>query len=181
MMERGVALRYATALFNSALKSGLVDDVHEEMTTLKNVLEENITFFNFLLSPQIRTENKQELIDATLKGSASDLFVRFLHLLVEKKRMPFIKDITEEYHHLYEKHKGVIEARVITAVPLDETTERKVIDKLQAETKKEIRVVSVVDPGIIGGMIIKLEDRIIDGSIRFRLEKLRRELDEIRV
>jgi F-type H+-transporting ATPase subunit delta len=181
MMERGVALRYATALFNSALKQGLVDDVHEETATLKKVLEDNTTFSNFLISPQIRTENKQELIDATLKGKASDLFVRFLHLLVEKKRILYIKDIADEYHQLYEEHKGILEARVITAIPLDETMERKVIDKLKAETQKDVRIVSSVEPGIIGGMIIHLEDKIIDGSIRFRLETLRRELDEVRV
>ena len=180
-MERGVATRYATALLNSAIKHGIVDDVHEEVMALRKVLEENGNFFNFLVSPQIRTENKLALIDATFKGKASDLFVRFLHLLVEKKRIPYIKEIADEYHQFYEKHRGILEARVTTAIPLDETMKRKVIDKLKAETQKDIRVESVVDPSIIGGMIIKLEDKIIDGSIRFRLQKLRRELSELRV
>jgi F-type H+-transporting ATPase subunit delta len=181
MMESGIALRYATALFDSALEHGIVDDVHEEMLGLGTIIEEHPAFFGLLLSPQIRTEDKHDIINATLEGKASDLFVRFLHLLIDKTRFPFIKEIADEYHKLYESYKGVLMVKVTTAIPLDKAMERKVIDKLHSETQKQIRVEAVTDPDIIGGMIIQMKDKIIDGSIRFQLEKLRRELDEIGV
>jgi F-type H+-transporting ATPase subunit delta len=181
MMDRGVASRYATALFRSALKGNVLDNVHEEAVSLKGLFEENQTFFNFLLSPQIRTEDKHEIIDATLKKRASDLFVRFLHLLVDKKRISFINEIADELHALYETHKGILMVRVTTAIPMDETIERKVKDKLHAETKKDIRIEAITDPGIIGGMILQMEDKIIDGSVRFRLQTLQKELDALSV
>lgn len=181
MMERGVASRYATALFDSALKANIVDDVYDDAMNLKKVLDDSSTFFNFLLSPQVRTEAKHNVINAALEGKASDLFVRFLHLVVDKKRIPYIKEIADEYHKLYEHHKGILMVKVTTAIPIDEKMERKVIDKLHKETQKEIRVEAITDPRIIGGMVLVMADKIIDGSIRFRLETLRRELDQIRV
>lgn len=181
MMDRGVSSRYATALFNSALQQNIIDDVHEQMMTIKKVVETNKRFFNFLVSPQVRTEDKHDILDSTLKGNASDLFVRFLHLLVDKKRILLVKEIADEFHELYEDHKGVLMVRVTTAIPLDEAMERQVIDRLRAETGKDVRIDTAVDPGIVGGVILQFKDKIIDGSVRFRLEKLRRELDAIRV
>lgn len=181
MMESGIALRYATALFDSALKQGSADDVHGDMLGLRQVEQENRAFVGFLLSPQVRIEEKQSIVDAAFKGKASDLFVRFLHLLIDKKRLPFLREIVDEYHKLYERHKGILMVKVTTAIPLEEAMKRKVIDKLHSETQKEIRVEAITNPDIIAGMIIQMEDKIIDGSVRFQLEKLRRELDQIGV
>jgi F-type H+-transporting ATPase subunit delta len=181
MIPRGVAKRYATALFNAALKANIADDVHAEASTFRKLFSENPSFKNFLLSPQILTKAKKDFITATLKGRASDLFVTFLLLLIDKKRFPFVEDIAEGYSYLYERHKGILEVKAITAVPLDESMTRKTITKLEQESGKRIRLVPIVDPKIIGGMILIMEDKIIDGSIRFRIERLKRELDEIRV
>jgi F-type H+-transporting ATPase subunit delta len=181
MIPRGVAKRYATALFNAALKANIADDVHTEALGFRTLFADNPSFRNFLLSPQILTKDKKDFITATLKGQASDLFVEFLLLLIDKKRFPFVEQIAEGYTYLYERHKGILEVKAITAVALDEAMRRKAIDKLARETNKDIRLVPIVDPEIIGGMILVMEDKIIDGSIRFRIEKLKRELDEIRV
>jgi F-type H+-transporting ATPase subunit delta len=93
----------------------------------------------------------------------------------------FAQDVAEAYRHMYEKHKGIIEVRAITAVPLEEQLKAKLLRTLEQQTKKTIRLSHVVDPGIIGGMILKMEDTVIDGSIRFQLEELRRRLTETKV
>lgn len=180
MMPRGIAKRYATALFNAAVKAKIEDQVHEEAKGFRKLFEEQPAFRNFLLSPQVTTKDKKDLI-GTLRGQLSELFVQFLLLLIDKKRFFFVDDIIEGYGYLYERHKGILEVKAITAVPLDDIMRRKTVDKLERETGKTIRLSPVVDESIIGGMILVIEDKIIDGSIRFRIEKLKRQLDEIRV
>jgi F-type H+-transporting ATPase subunit delta len=181
MIPGGVAKRYAIALFNTALKSNAVDEMYEETTGFRTLLADQPSFRNFLLSPQILTKDKKDLIEKTLRKRVSDLFVRFLLLLIDKKRFPYVEEIIDGYVYLYERHAGILEVKAVTAIPLDDTMERKTIQKLEQETGRKIRLNSVVDPKIIGGMVLVMEETIIDGSIRFSLEKLRRELDEIRV
>ncbi len=127
------------------------------------------------------TEDKVRIIEQTLKGRVSKLVVDLLLLLVEKKRFMFIDEIMEAYRYLYEKEKGIVEVRTITAIPLEDKLKDELIRKLEAQTKKTIRIKPEVDPDIIGGMILVMEDHIIDGSIRFKLEQLKRRLGESRV
>ena len=87
----------------------------------------------------------------------------------------------EAYRSLYEKEKGIVEVRTITAIPLEDALKEELIRKLEARTKKTIRIKPEVDPDIIGGMILVMEDNILDGSIRYKLEQLKRRLGESRV
>lgn len=181
MIPRGVAKRYATALFRAAVKAGTADRVHDELVGLLTTLEDNPSFKGFALSPQVLTKEKKDVIEKTFRGRASELFIDFLLLLIDKNRFFVIEEIIEAYRYLYEQHRGIVEVKVITAIPLDAHMERKVADKLERELGKTIRLSPVTDPSIIGGVVLMMEDKIIDGSIRYKLEKLKRELNEIRV
>jgi len=181
MIPRGIAKRYATALFNAALEAGVVDDVNNDTAGFRRVLSANPSLQGFLLSPQVLTNDKKSVIENTLKGQATDLFVDFLILLIDKKRFPHVEEIIDGYENLYERHQGIVEIRAITAVPLDENLKQKTIGVLEERLGKKIRLAAEVDPEIIGGMILVMEDKIIDGSVRYQIEKLMRELDEIRV
>jgi len=181
MIPRGIAKRYATALFDQALKTDVAGEIYEETIAFRQLLADNPSLKNFMLSPQIPLTDKKDLITTSLKGRATELFIRFLLLLIDKKRFPFVEEIMEGYGYLYERHQGILEVRAITAIPLDDALKQKTIQKMEQETGKKIRLAEEVDPEIIGGMILVMEDKIIDGSIRFRMEKLVRELDDIRV
>ncbi len=181
MIPRGLSKRYATALFNAALKTGVADQVDAEAKGIRAVFKEHPALKTFLLSPQVLTKTKHDVIKTVLKGKTTDLFTDFLLLLVDKKRFSFVEEIAEGYTYLYERHKGIVDVQVTTAVPLDEPLQRKTIATLERQTGKKIRLVAVVDPRIIGGIVLVMGDKIIDGSVRFRMEKLRRELDAIRV
>ena len=181
MIPRGIAKRYATALFKSAINADVAERVYEETTSFRTLMSENKDLRNFLLSPQILTKDKKDVITSTLKDRATDLFVQFLLLLIDKKRFMFVVEIAEGYGYLYERHQGILEVKAITAVTLEDHLKQKTIDKLSEMTGKKIRLSTTVDPDIIGGMILVMEDKIIDGSIKFSLKKLSRELDEIRV
>ena len=181
MIPRGIAKRYSTALFNAAVDMNAVDDVSNDTAAFRKLLLENPSLRGFLLSPQVLTKEKKSVLENSLKGRATDLFVEFLVLLIDKKRFPHVEEIMDGYGHLYEQHKGIIEIRAITAIPLEESLREKTIRILGERLGKKIRLTEKVDPEIIGGMILILEDKIMDGSVRYDLQKLKRELDEIRV
>jgi F-type H+-transporting ATPase subunit delta len=177
----GIAQRYAKALLLAASKQDAVKEVYEDTQGFLSLLVEQPAFRDFLLSPQVSTEKKQEVIKKVIGPRASHLVVKLIDLLVEKKRFMFVEEIVEAYKNLYEKHMGIVEIRAVTAIPLDESLEAKLHKKLEEETKKTIRLETMVDPSIIGGVILQMEDKVIDGSIRHKLEMLKRHLFETRV
>jgi len=177
----GIAQRYAKALLLAASKQDAVKEVYEDTQGFLSLLVEEPAFRNFLLSPQVSTEKKQEVIKKAIGPHASHLVVKLIDLLVEKKRFMFVEEIVEAYKNLYEKHMGIVEIRAVTAIQLDESLKAKLRKKLEEETQKTIRLETVVDPSIIGGVILQMEDKVIDGSIRHKLEMLKRHLGETRV
>ena len=181
MIPRELARRYATALLQSALKADIASQVSGEVRGLREVLAKDPAFKNFLLSPQVLTEEKKKVLDTVFKGRLSDMLLNFLVLLIDKKRFLFVEEIAEAFEQLYEKHEGILEVKVVTAVPLEDAAKSKLISKLESETNKKIRLSPVTDPDIIGGMVLIMEDKIIDGSVRHHMQKLKRDLDEISV
>ena len=181
MILRGIAKRYAVALFDAAAGQEIAEQVNDDVVAFSRLLDTNADFRGYLASPQVLTEDKQRLIAECLGDRAAGLFVRFLLLLIEKKRLEHFGEIADAYVHLFEQLQGILEVKVVTAVELDSDLEQKTIEKLERETGKTVRLVRSVDPGVIGGMILVLNDQIIDGSIRHQLEELRRSLGSARV
>jgi F-type H+-transporting ATPase subunit delta len=181
MLRTGIAQRYAKALFQAALDAGVADEVFGDAENLATVMSESPMLQNFLGSPQVPTEDKHGLLDKALGGRTHKLFLDFLHVLMDKKRIMFARDIAEAYRYLYEKHKGIVQVKAITAVPLEDPQREKLVRKLEEQTKKAIQLTHIVDPNILGGMILKMEDRLIDGSVRYQLEELKRRLMETKV
>ena len=181
MLRSGIAQRYAKALFQAALHQGAADEVFGDVESFLAARGKAPALRLVFESPQVLTEDKHRLIDRLLKERVHKLFLDLLHVLIDKKRIMFAGDIAEAYRLFYEKHKGVIEVRAITAIPLDDLQKEKLIRTLAEQTKKTIRLTPVVDPEILGGVILKLEDQLIDGSVRHQLAELKRRLAETKV
>ncbi|UCH83596.1 MAG: ATP synthase F1 subunit delta [Candidatus Latescibacterota bacterium] len=181
MILSGIAQRYAKALHDAALAAGKADEVFADTQSLLALKTDDRSFQHFIESPQVLTDEKVRVIKTILEDRVSKLVVDLLLLLVEKKRFMFIEEILEAYRYLYEKEKGIVEVRAITAIPLEDALKDELIRKLEARINKTVRIKPEVDPNIIGGMILVMEDHILDGSIRFKLEQLQRRLGESRV
>ena len=181
MILRGISKRYAVALFNAAVRQDIAEQIQEDLASIDELMKVNPEFKNFLLSPQVLTEDKKKILVDVLAERSAGLFVKFLILLIDKKRLEYTHEIAEAYTYLFEQLQGILEAKIVTAIPLDGDLEQKTIEKLEAETGKTIRLIKTVDPDIIGGMIVVLEDTVIDGSIRHQLDTLKKSLSEIRV
>ena len=181
MILSGIAQRYAKALHEAALNANQADEVFADTQSLLGLKSQDLSFKRFIESPQVLTEDKVRIITQTLEGRVSKLVLDLLLLLLEKKRFMFIDDIMEAYRYLYEKEKGIVQVRTITAIPLEDNLKDELVRKLEARIKKTVRIKPEVDPNIIGGMILVMDDYILDGSIRFKLGQLKRRLGESRV
>jgi len=181
MIDRSLSKRYAKALFQAALNKDAVDEIQKDIESFQQLIEKDKSFVGFLLSPQILTSAKEALVEKALRGRAHDLFVNFILLLLDKKRIDHVHEIFDAHTVIYKAYRGIIEAKIVTAIPLDEAQEAAVLKKLRNETKKEIYLKKVTDPGIVGGMVIYLGDQVIDGSVKFQLETFRKTLKEIKV
>jgi F-type H+-transporting ATPase subunit delta len=181
MRETNVARRYANALFSVSLKKGTIDIIASEIFQLKSFSEKDERFVSFLCAPQVLTEHKVEMVRTLFTTRLSPSLLSFLLLLIEKNRINLLGDIGREFEELVEDYKGLVKARVTTAVHVDEDYKNRLKEKLESVTEKQIEIVHRIDKDILGGIIVQLNYNVIDRSVRSQLDALKHELKTIKV
>jgi F-type H+-transporting ATPase subunit delta len=171
-----VAKRYAKALFQVAIEQNVLDNVKTDFEQVKSLLVESDEFKNFLENPLISEFEKSKVITALFKNKFSDLTYDFLQLLTKKKRSSILPDAAEEFNQLLLEHRNFVKGDLISAVDLSDEQTSKIKSNIEEATGKSVILKQHLDPKIIGGFIVKIEDIIIDNSIRFQLNKLRERL-----
>ena len=181
MKKRIIAERYASALLNVTKKAGEMEKILEELLFVKKILSENPALKRFLESPHITQEDKMVLVKKVLSPSLIQTSINFLLLLVKKYRLLYLREIIEEYQRLYDAEKSIQRADVITVYPLDEALSGKLRHAIEGVMKKSVQLAFYVDPRILGGVIIKTPNLIIDGSVRRQLLDLGDSLSHLKV
>ena len=181
MKDRIVSERYASALLNVAKKRGEAENVFEEMVFLKKVLDENLTLRRFLESPHITQEDKTSFIKRVFGENVTGTAMTFLLLLVRKYRLKSISEIIDAYEKLYDVEMSVQRTDVITAYPLDDAAAGKLRTVVEAAMGKSVKMCFSIDPQILGGVVIKTPNLIIDGSIRRKLRDLSYSMTSLKV
>jgi F-type H+-transporting ATPase subunit delta len=181
MRETRVAHRYAHAMFNVAKKNEILDSVASELFQLRSFIERDDRFINFLAAPQFLTEQKVDLVKKLFASRLSAVLMSFLFLLIEKGRIEFLGDIALEFEKLLERHRGIIRAHVTTAVPIDDQYKNRLRARLEKISGQNIELIHKIDREIIGGIIVQLNYKIIDHSIRHQLRGLRHDLMAVKV
>ncbi|MFH1514680.1 MAG: ATP synthase F1 subunit delta [bacterium] len=180
MTDRVVADRYAQAIV------GLVSDVKEldvidaEINLISDLLEQDETFRRFFLSPRVLPRVKKEFIRKVFLGKISTNILNMLLLIIDKHREKIVPGISDRFSTLANELRGVESGTVITAVPLRDDEFEMLQKKVQKFSQREITLHREVDPSLIGGVVLWLGDHVIDGSIRFRLESIKRRLLEVK-
>lgn len=173
MSQSTVARRYANALYEEAQASGGLEEVDEDVLMLRESLETNDELARFFESPVIPQEKKDSIIQTLLGDRVDDLLVRFLRLLVRKDRETMTEAVLDAYQSLRDEQRGIVDAHVTVARPLSDADRTAVADTLEAQTGKTVRLHVKEDPDLIGGLIIRIGDRVFDGSVRNKLSNLR--------
>ena len=174
MAHSRVASRYVKSLLGLAVEKGALEAVHKDMQLLATVCASNRDFVLMLRNPVIKHELKRGILEKTFKGRVNALTFAILDILTRKNREAILPEIAREFHHAYNDHIGVGSATVTTAVPMDDTL-RKRIDLLVKEISKKakVEVTEKVDPDMIGGFILNVNDKQVDASIKNKLQTLR--------
>ncbi len=178
MSRRASAKRHAQAVFQIALDRGELDRWLDDLDTLAATFEDP-QFKSVLESPKVRLDKKLDLVRSQLAG-VNPLALNLASLLVAKGRVGITGDMASEYRRLIDSHRGLETVEVTTAVPLDEQSKNQIADQLKKAIGKEIVLSTSVAPQIIGGLVIKMGDDLIDGSTRAKLTEMRRALVEQR-
>ncbi len=169
---RGVARRYARALFEVAAAEGRAPAVRAELEAAVAALHEHAPLQRALLHPALAVERKKAIVAAVFRG-ASPLVVRGLELLATRGRLPLLAAVAEEYARTLLASEGIERAQLVTAAPLATDDAERVRKALVAALRKGVELEASLDPKLLGGVLVKVGGRHFDGTLRGRLAALR--------
>lgn len=176
MIERRIVRRYASALYAAASKAGVVDQVERDLELVGQTLGSSPALWETLASPVVPPAKKRSILEDIFKDKVHDISLSYVGLLVDKRREEAILPTEEEYVQIADEARGILDAEATTAIPLDEPQQAQLASKLSTVTGKQIRLDYKVDPTVIGGVRVRIGDRVIDGSVKGQLEALREQL-----
>jgi len=181
LREQGLAQRYAEALLGAAEKRNAVDAVAEDLQSLTALDEKDSSFRRFLESPAVRDDAKRALVESVLGSRTHPLTMRFVLLLMHKKRIRYLRDAAAAYRALVEEKKGIVHARVTSAVALGADEKARLAQALEHRTGLRFLIEPHVDESLLGGVRVQYRDQILDDSVRTRLLELRDRLLAVEV
>ena len=170
-----IAQVYARALFEVAKEHGALDEIREQLDQFADALHENRDLAIFFFSPYFSTAEKEEGLRRAIVG-ADPRFLNFLEALIERHRMPAIFRIRDTFNVLWEEEHRQLRVEVTTAVPLDESIVKEIGERIGEQTDHEVDLFSHVDPDILGGIVLRVGNFILDASIQNRLNQLRKQV-----
>jgi F-type H+-transporting ATPase subunit delta len=177
LIEESLATGYAQALFEVADKRGGADDIEKDLDGIKNLLGTNRKFRDILYHPSITKTDKKDIINKTIAPQCSSKWVKnLLYILVDKRRERMLDYLPDVFKGVARRIRGVVSVKVQTAFPLTETRLVKLKENLEKLTKKKVELETEVNNEIIGGMVIRIENKIIDGSVINHLKNLKKNL-----
>ena len=170
-----IATVYARSLFEAAEDQDKLDEIREQLGEFADALDEDRRLQVFFFSPYFSTQEKVDGLRRAVDG-AEPIFLNFLELLLENHRMPVIFRVRREFDRLWLQENKLLPVTVTSAVPLDDATVKHIGDRIAEQTSRRIDLSSSVDPDILGGIVVRVGNSVLDASIRNRLEKLRKQV-----
>lgn len=181
-MAKLVSTTYGDALFELALEENKLPAMLEEVQAVKEVFQENEDLSRLLDHPEVDKDEKIRLVENIFKGRCSDHMTGFLVLVIEKGRQKDFIPIFNYFIHKAKEYEGIGTAHVKSAVPLSEEQRKAIEGRLLALTRyNQFEMDYQVEPELIGGLVIRIEDRVIDSSIRTQLFEMKKSLSKIQL
>lgn len=181
-MAKLVSKVYGDALFGAACESGRMDELFEEVQCLQQILRDNEELQKMLDNPKIIREDKENVIETVFRGHVSDEIVELMKLMIAKGRYSKIESVFEYFIGLVKEEKKIGIAQISTAAELTDVQKEAIVKRLLETTGYEsFEMNYAVDPSLIGGMVIRIGDRVVDTSIKTKLYELSKSLKKIQV
>ncbi|MBI4003416.1 MAG: F0F1 ATP synthase subunit delta [Candidatus Omnitrophica bacterium] len=176
-----IASRYAQALFETAKAQGQVDPTHEQLALLGRLMSQEPELQAFLINPDVEPQQKLEVLDRALQGSWSELVRSFLLLVLSFGRSESLLAIIEAFQAAVDEDAGRLRVVVRSASGLPHALLERIKKDVERRERKTVELATEVDPSLIGGVQLRLDHRVIDGSVRRQLDDLRQQLKTVKV
>ena len=170
-----IAVVYARSLFEAALDADKLDEIREQLGEFAEALDGSRELQIFLFSPYFSSAEKRDGVAKVISGADEEL-VNFLELLAEKHRMPAIFRIRKHFDEKWAEENRMLEVRLTSAVPLDSEVVERVGKEIERKTDMKIDLASDVDEDVLGGLVLRVGNMVLDASLRSKLERLRKEV-----
>jgi F-type H+-transporting ATPase subunit delta len=166
---------YARALFEAAMENGELDQIHEQLGIWTDALGETKDLQTFFFSPRFSSAEKKDAIRRIIEGG-NERFLNFLELLAERHRLPATFRIRRSFDELWREEHKVLPVEVTSAVELDASLVASIESRIKEATGRQVETTHKVDPNIIGGLVLRVGNKVLDASVHGRIERLRRQL-----
>jgi F-type H+-transporting ATPase subunit delta len=174
--SNALAVRYAQALFGLAKKTNKLDEQLGELVKVGAIFSQHPALGRSLQSPTIPSTVKKSILQKVLAGRVSDTTLHFFYVLVDKNREVYLESIIEGYKELLRHERGQVHVVIQSAGPLSPAVQQQVQTRMREYTGKTVELTYEVDPELLGGLVIRVGDRIIDGSVRHQLSQIHERL-----
>lgn len=178
-MAKLVSKTYSSALFEVAIESNLLDQILDEFEFVVNSFNEYPSYYEIVISPKVNLDEKKKMLEETFSTKISNELMSFIKLLIDKKRISYIKDIFVAFKERADGYRGLVVAKVESVISLEKSEIEDLEIKLNDLTGKTVTINNIINPEIMGGLIVKVGDKIIDGSVKTKLENLKHDLAQI--
>jgi F-type H+-transporting ATPase subunit delta len=170
-----IAAVYARSLFEVAQEQNKLDTIREQLGVFADALSDNRELQVFFFSPYFSTTEKEDGLDRAV-SDAEPILVNFLKLLIENHRTPVIFRVRRVVDELWQQENKLLPVTVTSAVELDQATVSQIGDRIAEQTGRKVELSAIVEPDILGGLVVRVGNSILDASIRNRLEQLRKQV-----
>jgi F-type H+-transporting ATPase subunit delta len=181
MLNKSVARRYAEAFFSIAREADKIDDYQQELQKVVQIIQDTEALKDYFAHPLIPTKEKKEIANQLFAKMISTVTLNFLQLVLDKKRESYFELIYKEYEEMADESRNIKKAELISAMPVSDDDLKTLSDTLSRSTGKTIQLQLVIDPAIIGGVKIRMGDKIIDASVAKKLEMLKKSLKTAKI
>ncbi len=179
MVEDRIGYRYANSAFAIAEEKGILEDAHSDMGMFMEVYDQNRDFQNMLESPIIKLDTKQKIIDLIFaKRFKTDLMKTMVELVVRKNREMYLADVASSFLRIYDQVKGIVRGTISSAIPLSDAQVQQIQETLEQNMGKRFELSEEVDPELIGGFVLKVDNTQFDGSVASALRRAKQQLME---
>ena len=175
MNESQISVRYAKALFKSAVEKKILDSVNKDMDLLAETCK--LDDFQYMLElPSLQPSQKIKFISSIFAKNMSDISLALIHLVIKNKRESYLAGIARNFRDLYRTEKGIRSAELVTAQEVDDSTIKSIRELITKSFDSDVELSASLDADLIGGFVLKIEDRQYDSSVASNLKRMKKQL-----
>jgi F-type H+-transporting ATPase subunit delta len=180
-MSTKAAKRYANAFLGLAIEDGILEKIREDMLLIKNTIDASSDLKLFLKNPIIKKDQKKAVFQQVFGEKIQEITFKFYELLSRKDRESLLEDISKKFIELYNQHQGIIKVGVTSAKKLEDAQLKALRKNIERSTGKKVEFKANVEEDLIGGLKIRIDDTVVDGSVKFKLSQLKDRLTSTEV